>query len=134
MLVFSVLYVLFDFLSRLLICCMMHQVLQHDVLLLFHYGLALEEAIEELLKLHAALLQEVIRLRPEGLFGGKLGQLVEDVDWEGFLDDRLEVAHRAVPILEMERVPTRGHYLDQVLCVALVGVDELDELDLIVIG
>jgi hypothetical protein len=51
---------------------MLHQVVQHDVLLLLHYGLALEEAIEELLKLHAALLQEVLSLGAEGFFGGEL--------------------------------------------------------------
>ena len=81
---------------------MLHQVLQHYVLLLLHYGLALEEAVEELLKLHAALLQEVLPLGAEGLLGGELWQLVEDVDGEGFLDEGLEVAHRAVPVLEME--------------------------------
>ena len=93
MLVLSVLYVLFDLLPRLLICCMLHQIVQHDVLLLLHYGLALEEAIEELLKLHAALLQEVLSLGAEGLLGGELWQLVEDVYWEGFLDHGLKVAH-----------------------------------------
>jgi len=134
MLVLSVLYVLSDLLPRLLIGRMLHQVVQHDVLLLLHYGLALEEAVEELLKLHAALLQEVLPFGAEGLLGGELWQLVEDVDWEGFLDEGLEVAHRAVPVLEMEREATWGHHLDQVLCVALVGVDELDELDLIVVG
>jgi hypothetical protein len=35
---------------------MLHQVFQHYMLLLLHYCLALEEAVEELLKLHAALL------------------------------------------------------------------------------
>ena len=72
MLVLSVLYVLFDLLPRLFICRMLHQVVQHDVLLLFHYCLALEEAIEELLKLHAALLQEVLSLGAEGFFWGEL--------------------------------------------------------------
>ena len=113
---------------------MLHQVLQHYVLLLLHYGLALEEAVEELLELHAALLQEVLALGPEGLLRGEFRQLVEHVDRERFLDDRLEVPHRTVPVLEMERKATRRHHLNQVLCVALVGVDELDELDLIVVG
>ena len=60
MLGLSVLYVLFDLVPRLLIGRMLPQVFQHDVLLFLHYGLALEEAIEELLKLHAALLQKVV--------------------------------------------------------------------------
>ena len=134
MLFLSVLYVLLDLLPRLLVGRLAHQVLQHDVLLLLHYGLTLEEAIEELLKLHAALLQKVVCFGHEGLLGGELRELAENLDGEGFLDHRLESVHRAVPIFEVERVATRGYHLDQVLCVALVGFDELDELYLIVLG
>ena len=80
--VLSVSHVLLDLQPGLLIGRMLHQVLQHYVLLLLHYGLALEEAVEELLELHAALLQEVLALGPEGLLRGEFWQLVEHVDRE----------------------------------------------------
>ena len=101
------------------------------MLMLFHDGFTLKEAVEELLQLYGSLIQKVFILRAECLFRGEFRQLIVHLNREGFLQQRLEIPHGTVPVREMERVISRGNHLDQVLNKVLIILLMLDELHLI---